>query len=175
MHIGAWFRRALSCNIAHNLVLLILGQHGSRVCEVHDVVVECLNKVIVGIPSHYLIQVKVSICTVEVYHVRNVGEAADCADGNTSCCIAVLEHLAQHHTAIGCSGLWLYHNVYAIYGVVKVGGGGGCLNVFQSLIAITCGGHNEFLSSKHKTQSLAHTPHNLCITFGNVLNLECKA
>ena len=134
-----------------------------------------MDEVIVGVPAYHLIQVEVGICTVEVYHVRNVREAVDGADGNTRCSITVLEHLAQHHTAIGCSGLWLYHNVYAIYGVVKVGGGGGCLNVFQSLIAITCGGHNEFLSSKHKTQSLAHTPHNLCITFGNVLNLECKA
>ena len=151
LHVGAWFRGALGCNIAHHLVLLILGQHGSRVCEVHNVVVECLDEVIVGVPAYHFIQVEVGICTVEVYHVRNVGEATYSTDGNTSCSITILEHLTQHHTAIRCSGLWLYHNVYAIYGVVKVGGGCGGLYVFQSLIAITCGGHDEFLSSKHKT------------------------
>ena len=134
-----------------------------------------MDEVIVGVPAYHLIQVEVGICTVEVYHVRNVGEATYSTDGNTRCCITVLEHLTQHHTAIGGSGLWLYYDVYTIYGVVKVGGGGGGLYVFQGFVAVSGGGHDEFLSGKHKTQSLAHTPHNLCITFGNVLNLECKA
>ena len=64
----------LGGNIGHNTVLLILGEHGSRVGEVHDVVVECLDEVIVAVPPRDLVQIKVGVGAVKVDDIFKIGE-----------------------------------------------------------------------------------------------------
>ncbi len=120
LHIGARFRHTLCRNVCHHLVLLILGKHSLRVGKVHNVVVECLYEIVVGIPPYNLIQIQVCIRTVEVDGVVENRECAAGVDRHTRCHVTVLEHFTQHHTTVRSACLRLYHDVKSVHHIVKI-------------------------------------------------------
>ena len=157
------------------MVLLILGEHGLRVGEVHDVVVECLNEVVIAVPTRYLVEIEVCIRAVEVDDVLKGRETAGGVYRYAGTLIAVLEHLAEHDAGVWCACLGLYHDVDTVHGAVKIACRCRRLYVFQSVLAVPVGADDKLLARQHKAQLVAHALYDFRASPGDIFHHERQA